>query len=652
MRLSRPFALFFLLVFVQVLHAQKPDSIIVTQLDDLFAKAADSEEPGISVLVVKNKTPLYRKAFGLANIKANLPLTPEHIFRIGSITKQFTSTAILKLIEQGKIDLQDPITKFLPDYPMQGKVITIEHLLTHTSGIKSYTSLVQVVGSKETKAKLYTPKEMIDLFKNERMDFNPGDNYLYNNSGYFLLGAIIEKASGKTLNTYFKENFFQPLGMSNTSGDDPKKPSVATGYYRQRKFEIADYIHPTAAYAAGSIFSTVDDLWKWNQALFSGSLVNKELIEKAWTPLMLNDGSKRNYGYGWQLGRIGDKRVIGHGGTIDGFQSYAMYVPDADVFVAILSNNMSATPEEYAYRAAAMVMGALDNPAKITLTTKQLDEYVGVYAISNDEQRTISWNGDKLYSQKTGGVKTAIFPYGKDKFFVENSPARFYFIRNDKGLVTAMEFEGREFLTAVASRTDRPLPKERVAIPLDTAIFDKYVGEYEIGQGVMLNVFRKRQEFYSQVTGQNPVAIYPETKTQFFLKVVDAQLEFMNDQAGRVVSVILYQGGKVLPGKRMNVAAAPRKEHKEIKVNPASLAPLEGEYELTPTFKIVVKKENDRLMTTATGQTVAQIFPEGELKFFYKIVDAQIEFQKGPNGKITRMILFQDGQAVPLKKIK
>ena len=173
------------------------------KFDEVLNEQNFKDSPGFAALVAKNNKIIYRKAFGYANLELDVPMTPENIFRIGSITKQFTACAILKLEEEGKLSLQDDITKFIDDYPTHGYTITIEHLLTHTSGIKSYTSMRS--WDNEMRKKDFTPEEMIDFFKNEPMDFAPGEEFRYNNSAYFMLGYIIEKASGKTYEEYLKD---------------------------------------------------------------------------------------------------------------------------------------------------------------------------------------------------------------------------------------------------------------------------------------------------------------------------------------------------------------------------------------------------------------------------------------------------------------
>jgi D-alanyl-D-alanine carboxypeptidase len=448
----------FLVLLIPFFSIAQSSAELASKIDAYMTDKFTANEPGAVVLVAKDEQVIFRKAYGLANTESGQANTPETIFRIGSITKQFTSTAILKLIADGKLTLEDPITKFFPDYPMGDKPITIQHLLTHTSGIKSYTSLPEVVGSKESKERTYTVDEMINAFKSKPKDFAPGDSYLYNNSGYFLLGAIIEKVSGKPWGKYVEYNFFIPLSMKSTYFNDLNITGEAFGYYKiKRSFDKAHVVNPTASYAAGAMASTVDDLWKWNKAVFSGKIVGLDLLEKAWTPVVLNDKSSRQYGFGWQFRNLGTSRVIGHGGTIDGYQSFAWYVPDSKIFVVVLSNNMAANPTEYTIKILDLLNGNKDALVKI----------------------------------------------------------------------------------------------ERKEIAMDPASFSRYEGEYELFPNFIITIRKDNDKLLAQATGQPANQIFPESEMKFFLKVVDAQLEFGTDSDGNINALTLYQNGNKMPGKKI-----------------------------------------------------------------------------------------------------
>lgn len=552
MKMRYTFSMLIGLLFVTVYSFGQAS--VADQLDQLMSSKYPAAEPGAAVIVVKDGKVLLRKGYGKASLNPDKPVKADDIFRIGSITKQFTSTAILKLVEQDKIDLKSDITRYLPNFTTPGKTITVEQLLTHTSGIKSYTSVPDLM-TKEKKGQYVSVEDVVKFIHSLPSDFNPNDQYLYNNSGYFLLGAIIEKVSGMTYEEYISKNLFKPAGLKSTFAHDPKLPyEVTTGYQKANAtdYTVSDYVHPSIPYSAGAIFSTVDDLWKWNQAIFSYKLVKKESLEKAWAPIRLNSGKLVSYGYGWSLGRIGDSKVIGHGGAIDGFLSSEIYVPDQKVYVCILSNNMTASPDEFAYQLAEIVMGITNSTAStISLAESVAKEYAGVYEISEREDRVITRKDNRFYSQRTGGTKFEIFPYEQDKFYFKDSNSTLTFHRNGEGKIESVELRGREYLSQVAVRTAKPLPPDHVEISIDEAIFDQYAGEYELAPGFIIKVWREEKTFKAQATGQPFFEIFAESENKFFLKVVDAQIEFNKDESGTVTSMTLFQGGREMPGKKI-----------------------------------------------------------------------------------------------------
>lgn len=257
------------------LSAQDYSSIF----DGLLTEKYKADDPGATVLVSKKGKVIYHKAFGLANLELNISMKTDHVFEIGSITKQFTAVGILMLEEQGKLSVDDEITKFLPDYPTNGKKITIHQLLNHTSGIKSYTSM----NLSEIAALDKTPTELIDYFKNEPMDFDPGTKWQYNNSGYIILGHIIEKLSDKTYEDFIEQNIFKPLQMTNSRYGHKYEiiKNRASGYQPSEQGYInADYLSMTLPYAAGSLMSTAEDLNKWQKGLNANTLLKKKTCKK------------------------------------------------------------------------------------------------------------------------------------------------------------------------------------------------------------------------------------------------------------------------------------------------------------------------------------------------------------------------------------
>ena len=529
--------------------------VLTLEFDKLLRENFKPDGPGAAVLVAKKGQVIYEKAFGMANLELGVPLKTDHVFRIGSVSKQFTGAAIMQLVEQGKLSLQDELTKFIPDYPTQGKKITVEHLLTHTSGIKSYTDMKE--WTPEVHRKDFTVSALIDFFKNQPMDFDPDAKWQYNNSGYILLGYIIEKVSGQTYGEYVTEHIFKPLGMKNSYyGDvEPVIKNRAAGYSQAGPagpYLNAAFLSMTQPYAAGSLLSTVEDLYTWTKALHSGKVVKPESLKKMTTPYTLPDGTNTHYGYGLQMGNLLGSPTVEHSGGIHGFLSDLVYLPNEDVCVAILTNCDCEPPSNLTARLAALVIGKPFQPASTKVETSDLEQYVGVYENDKKEQRIVTAEGGQLYSQRTGGQKFKINPYGPDQFFFEESFARITFQRESgsKKVVKAIVSD-RTAADNLWTKTDKPLPSAPKELQLTEAELDKFLGEYELMPGFNIAVTREGKQLFCQATGQQRFEVFAKTPTRFFLKVVDADIEFYPDEKGVVNKMKLYQAGQEIEGKRI-----------------------------------------------------------------------------------------------------
>jgi len=529
--------------------------VLTLEFDKLLQENFKPDGPGAAVLIAKKGQVIYEKAFGMANLELGVPLKTDHVFRIGSVSKQFTGAAIMQLVEQGKLSLQDELTKFIPDYPTQGKKITVEHLLTHTSGIKSYTDMKE--WTPEVHRKDFTVSALIDFFKNQPMDFDPDAKWQYNNSGYILLGYIIEKVSGQTYGEYVTEHIFKPLGMKNSYyGDvEPVIKNRAAGYSQAGPagpYLNAAFLSMTQPYAAGSLLSTVEDLYTWTKALHSGKVVKPESLKKMTTPYTLPDGTNTHYGYGLQMGNLLGSPTVEHSGGIHGFLSDLVYLPNEDVCVAILTNCDCEPPSNLTARLAALVIGKPFQPASTKVETSDLEQYVGVYENDKKEQRIVTAEGGQLYSQRTGGQKFKINPYGPDQFFFEESFARITFQRESgsKKVVKAIVSD-RTAADNLWTKTDKPLPSAPKELQLTEAELDKFLGEYELMPGFNIAVTREGKQLFCQATGQQRFEVFAKTPTRFFLKVVDADIEFYPDEKGVVNKMKLYQAGQEIEGKRI-----------------------------------------------------------------------------------------------------
>lgn len=537
------------LCFESAIAQQKDLQEVTARFDKLLSGQFKSHEPGGAVLIARNGEVLYEKAFGKANLELNVPMRTEHVFKIASVTKQFTAIAILQLMEQGKLGLHDEITKFIPDYPMQGHRITIEHLLTHTSGIQDFARIRE---TPNRMAGALTPDQMIDIFKERPLRFPPGTQWEYSNSGYFLLGSIIEKITGKTYGEYLEEHIFRPAGMSRSfyGGETQLVPDRADGYTRgQHGFVNAPHISMTHPYAAGAILSTVGDLFKWNRALHSYKLIRKENLEKALTPYMLADGKKTRYGYGWRFGSIQESPSLWHAGGINGFTSIAMFLPEEKVFVAVLFNSDANSPEEITAKLAAIAIGKPYEYKPIPVGRGDLVQYAGVYENESGRQRIITASNDTLYSQLGRGPRSSIRAYQKDKFFFEDDVLlSLEFTRNGRGEIERLILKSREGIE-VWNRTNKPIPGPD-GVKLEEKILERYVGRYEMTPEFTFSITRLRDRLFVQATGQDQLEMFAESETKFFLKVNDAQFEFVADDSGRVTKVILNQGRRQAEARR------------------------------------------------------------------------------------------------------
>lgn len=318
----------------------------------------DPNSPGGVFMVAQKGKILYQKAFGKANLELNADLNTDNVFELGSMTKQFTAVAVLILEEQGKLNVNDPVAKYIPDYP-SGDKITIHHLLTHTSGIKDFTKMKSL---SDIAQKDMTPKMMVDFFKNETVDFAPGEKFEYDNSGYVLLGYIIELVSGETYENFITTHIFKKAEMYHSyyASDRNVIPKRAYGYHKKsygyvNKTEISFSV----PFASGSLMSTLGDMLKWQNALNRNLLVNAKETTKAFGKYKLNNGQEFTHGYGWHIKEINGTPTREHGGSIFGFKTMAVYIPKDDIYVVGFSNCDCNSPTKIIGEIAATALKSL-----------------------------------------------------------------------------------------------------------------------------------------------------------------------------------------------------------------------------------------------------------------------------------------------------
>ena len=343
--------------------ADKIDDYIIAQIKRLHV-------PGASLAIVRDGHITKAQGYGFANLELRSPATKETVYEIGSTSKQFTATAIMMLVEEGKVRLDDTITKYFPEAPQAWSGVTIRHLLTHTSGIQNHVAVPHWLDVFRTNLAFETAPsrdELLKMFFKLPLEFQPGETWAYDNTGYYLLGIIIEKASGKSYWQFLDERIFKPLGMNATRSTDPQ-PIVrnrASGYeWKNDHFENRPVLLPTIAFSAGSLLSTVEDMAKWDAALYSEKLLKKSSLDQMWTAVATNDGAAApfNYGFGWFIDSYHGHRLVQHSGGTPGFSS-AMYRFVSDkLTIIILTNHADRILDQLAIDLAGIYLPALKRP--------------------------------------------------------------------------------------------------------------------------------------------------------------------------------------------------------------------------------------------------------------------------------------------------
>lgn len=511
--------------------------------------------PGVAVLVSRGGKIIFQDGFGMANLEHDIPVVSKTKFRIGSVTKQFASAAILKLQEEGQLNVNDSLAKYIRDFP-RGDAVRIHHLLTHTSGIKSFTSKPEFISTVTLEK---STEEMIESFKHDPFDFDPGEKWSYNNSGYLLLGYIIEKVSGQDFGQYLNETFFQPLGMHDTGVHDATTvlKLEATGYsHTDDGVRKAIDWNMSQAGAAGNLYSTVEDLYRWNEAVFTGELLSAQSMDVAFTPVQVDDENtaKVPYGFGWTVDENRGLRRIRHNGGLHGFLGSLVRYPGQDLTIAVLHNSSppmpGLAPEELVNIIASTYLGEFmksspkdDLDERVDPATYQ--QLVGHYEYGPGASLTVTVEDDRLYAQLTGQPRFEIYPAATDRFFWKVVKAQIEFVRDENGMVTAAR-HSQGSLKFVA-----PKLKEEKIIDIAAETLDGYVGKYSYKGLGTLTVRRDGRQLKAQMTGQPEFDIYPKSEVEFFWKVVKAEIRFVLNDNGRIEKAIHKQGGATIEAKKI-----------------------------------------------------------------------------------------------------
>lgn len=459
-----------------VAHAGDDGADVSSQLASYMKAMAEVKGFSGSVAVTRSGQTLFEGGYGFANVEHRVPNTVEVKFRLGSVTKPFTAMAILHLADQGKLSLNDPISKHLSDLPEAWHEVTIHHLLTHTSGIYNYTDVAEVM--RKAIRLPATPTEVIATVREMPLEFAPGERFAYSNTGYVILGSIIERVSGETYEVFMRRAIFGPLGLADTGYDRSSAilPGRASGYMERGGLKVnAPYIDTDWPHAAGALYSTVRDMVRWCHALDERQLLSESAYTRMYTPPSLHgddeanantvSGSAERYACGWEIGRRGTRLMYAHGGAIHGFQAKIIRLPDEKLNVVVLGNVMQGLVSQVANELAAIALGEeVDLPRvreAVAIDPASFDRLAGRYQVAPDRVVSFRRDGDRYFAHMTGQVEREILPESEVDFYFKEVDAQVSFIMDDgkqRAVAVTLHAGGR---SRRAERVDSPAPADR-----------------------------------------------------------------------------------------------------------------------------------------------------------------------------------------------
>lgn len=454
------------------------------EVDKLFAPWDKTTTPGAALAIIKDGEIIYKRGYGMAKLEDDLVMTPSKVFDIGSVSKQFTAACVAMLALEGKLSLDDNVRKYIPELPSYERPITIRHLIHHTSGLRDYNALLSLAGFRPDSDCPNVEEALEIICRQKRLNHPPGEEYSYTNTGYFLLGQIVERITGKTLNQFAKERIFEPLGMKNTLFQDNHNQIIknrASGYSPEGdgfRLDMSDWDEV----GDGNVYTTVEDLYLWDQAFYNYNL-GRELMDLLHTQGILNNGQKIDYAFGLVISNYRGLRTVSHSGSWAGFRASLIRFPDEKFSVICLSNLSTFNPAAISYKIADIYLAdkfkeeiKKEKPQEIKpfpLSEKELLEKSGNYKETKfGLWLSISLEKDKLKAQ-LGRQQFLLTPTSTSVFqtWLNDTLLTIEFSRNERGQIMAQLMGmGREkyvFLKAA------PLP------PLTSAALQEYEGFYQ-----------------------------------------------------------------------------------------------------------------------------------------------------------------------------
>jgi CubicO group peptidase (beta-lactamase class C family) len=541
------------------------------KVDELLDEWDKPNSPGFAFAVIKDGDMVYNRCVGMANLDYDIPITPSTVFDIASMAKQFTAACIVLLVEEGKISLDDDIRKYIPEFPDYSDTITIRHLIHHTSGIRDYTELMLMAGM--SFEGIYEAQEIFDLiFRQKKLNFSPGEQHSYSNSGYILLGLIIERVTGLSLSEYAAKHIFEPLGMGNTFIYDDRTRIIknrAIGYTQRtgEGYRVEHWLNWTTPSGDGYLYTTVEDMLLWDRNFYDNKIGGPDFNTLMLTRGVLNNGDTIDYAFGLKAGTYRGLKTWRHSGGWAGFRSLMIRFPEQKLTTICLANVTGIDQNKLCTKAAEIYLAGCAQMAE------PVDELV-----------------------------------------------------------------------------------QRAEVSVAPAAYDDYTGEYELFPEFTLTIAKEGDELTVQATGQAPVAMSPESETEFFVKAVNARISFDRDESGEVNQLTLHQGDQHLPAKRIESEPI-------LPLSADQLAEFAGEYysdELGVTYIVVFDKDHLRLDAPKVPEFAQSNFRdetgEDPLKHIkgdqFMRSCATLTFKRDDQDKITGFGLDVGGDLIGLRFIR
>ncbi|MFC2146228.1 serine hydrolase domain-containing protein [Acidobacteriota bacterium] len=527
----------------------------IDRVDQLFRQWDKQDSPGCAVAIIKEGKIIYKKAYGMADLERDVPLTPASVLDIASNTKQFTAFAVALLAEEGKLSLDDDIRKYFPEFPDYGHTITIRHLLHHTSGIREYAMLLLLAGKRWINQ--YSLEDIMDLItRQKKLNNKPGDEHIYCNSGYFLLGLLVKRVSGKSLGDFFRQNIFEPLGMKHTFFYDDISRIIknrAIGYAPGRDGGYSLEISLMLGDGGGGILSTLEDLFHWDQNFYHNKLGkgSREIIKTMLTPGVLNNGKKLDYTLGLVLKKYKGLTMVCHGGGWNGFRSEIIRFPEQKFSVICLANLVTIDPYYLAVQVADIYLAdqfkekpreprTPQKVAAVSLPSAHLEDKVGSWknpVSGNIWTLSISPPGDKLDVKSTSGTIFQLVPIDNTQFKSVGAAFQFLvsFVKPDPSGPLKMKVTLGNYESVIC---------EPVRIPtFNPGQLIEYAGNYYSNElDTVYKLFIKDQKLIIKVPGLHiDMPMEPATKDEF--RTLGPYIKFVRNKAGKITGFNISTDG-------------------------------------------------------------------------------------------------------------